>query len=127
MERSTSSVVEYVKDYQEYLLLIQLTPYGTPINIIEYGETEIPKEAFEDFLKEIDTKYSFEKYHILENNCNHFTNEICEFLTGRSLPDNVLKQHEQIMDTSLGKFILPMLQNMSNNNNQFLPNMFEKK
>jgi hypothetical protein len=68
-----------------------------------------------------------DKYHILENNCNHFSNEICEFLTGKSIPDNVLKQHEQIMDTNLGKFIMPMLQNMSNNNNQFLPQMYEKK
>ncbi len=94
--------------------------------MIEYGETEIPKEAFVDFLKEINNKYSFQTYHILENNCNHFTNEICEFLTGKSIPDNVLKQHEQIMDTPLGKFILPMLQNMSNANNQFLPQMYEK-
>jgi hypothetical protein len=66
-------------------------------------------------------------YHILHNNCNHFTDEICEFLTGNKLPDYVVKQHEEIVNTPMGSMILPMLEGMSNNNNQFLPQMFEGK
>jgi hypothetical protein len=66
-------------------------------------------------------------YHIIENNCNHFTNEICLFLTGNPIPDYILKQHEEIFNTSLGKMLMPMIQNMSTNNNQFLPQMFEGK
>jgi hypothetical protein len=66
-------------------------------------------------------------YHVLHNNCNHFTDEICEFLTGQKLPEYVTKQHEEISQTPLGKMILPMLESMSGANNQFLPQMYEGK
>jgi hypothetical protein len=66
-------------------------------------------------------------YNILHNNCNHFTDEICEFLTGQKLPDYVTKQHEEVAGTPLGAMILPMLESMSNQNNQFLPQMYEGK
>lgn len=66
-------------------------------------------------------------YHILHNNCNHFTNEIVSFLTGSPLPDWILKQHDEIANTSLGRMILPMLEQMSTQNNQFMPQMFEGK
>jgi len=61
----------------------------------------------------------------LNNNCNHFTNEILNFLTGTNLPENILNQHSEISNTTLGKMILPMLENMSMQNNQFLPQMYE--
>jgi len=66
-------------------------------------------------------------YHILHNNCNHFTNEILNFLVGIPLPDWILKQHDEIANTSLGQMILPMLEQMSTQNNQFMPQMFEGK
>jgi hypothetical protein len=47
------------------------------------------------------------------------------FLTGQELPNYVMKQHEEIVNTPLGKMFMPMLEQMSNQNNQFLPNMFE--
>jgi hypothetical protein len=94
---------------------------------MSFGETEIPLELFESYLSEINDRYNMNTYHILENNCNHFTNEILNFLTGQSLPDNILKQHEELNSTPLGQMILPMLQNMSTQNNQFLPQMYEGK
>jgi hypothetical protein len=91
------------------------------------GETEIPYEVFESYLRDISNKYDINSYHILHNNCNHFTNEILTFLTGEDLPDWILKQHEEISNTGLGKMIIPMLENMNKQNNQFLPHMFEGK
>jgi len=91
------------------------------------AETELPKDLFESFLQEISHKYTIDKYDFLHNNCNHFTNEIAEFLTGTPIPDYVLKQHEQISDTPFGKMILGMLQGMSTSNNQFIPQAFEGK
>ena len=49
------------------------TPYGKPIEKIEMGSTEIPQEVFEDYLKDIGPKFTADKYHIIEYNCNHFT------------------------------------------------------
>ncbi len=94
---------------------------------MDLGETEITYELFESYLQDINDRYNINTYNMLHNNCNHFTNEILTFLTGESLPDWVLKQHEEIANTGLGKMILPMLENMNNQNNQFLPQMFEGK
>lgn len=91
------------------------------------GETEIPLDVFESYLKEIEGQYHMGTYHILKNNCNHFTHEILAFLTGEGLPENILNQHEELANTSLGKMILPMLENMNTQNNQFLPQMYEGK
>lgn len=41
------------------------TPYGKPIEKIDLGMTEIPKEVFDEYLKELAPKYSFDKYHII--------------------------------------------------------------
>lgn len=49
------------------------TPYGTPMKTIPMGKTEIPKEVFVDFLKDISPKYTMAKYDIFKNNCNNFT------------------------------------------------------
>ena len=84
-------------------------------------------DLFESYLEEINERYNIDTYHILNNNCNHFTNEIVNFLVGNPLPDWILKQHDEIANTSLGKMILPMLEQMSTQNNQFMPQMFEKK
>ncbi len=94
---------------------------------LPFGDTEIPLEVFEAYLAEISERYNMNTYNILKNNCNHFTNEILNFLTGSDLPDSVLKQHEELNNTGLGQMILPMLENMNNQNNQFLPQMFEGK
>jgi hypothetical protein len=41
------------------------TPYGKPIQEIALGHTEIPKEVFEDFLKDIAPRFTAEKYDII--------------------------------------------------------------
>ena len=51
------------------------TPYGKPIDELPLGETEIPKEFFDEYLKELDHKYSPEKYDLVNHNCNMFTAE----------------------------------------------------
>lgn len=96
-----------------------------PVKEIKIAETEIPRDIFESYMIEIGSRFTMETYHLLENNCNHFTNDICNFLTGTSIPDYILKQHEEIFSTPMGKMLMPMIQNMSTNNNQFLPQMFE--
>lgn len=49
---------------------------------------------------------------------------MCSFLTGKSIPDYVLKQIDSIKDTQMGKAFLPMLEQMGQ---QSVPSMYEKK
>ena len=56
---------------------------------------------FDDYIKEINSKYSMETYNFLHNNCNHFTHEISEFLTGNPLLREVLSISSIIFLNSL--------------------------
>lgn len=103
------------------------TPYGIPIKESVFGKTKKTQEEFEKYLKSIDDKYNEQTYHLINNNCNHFTNDICIFLCGKGLPDEILNQHKSLSDTAFGKFILEKVQNMSNKNSQIVPNTIEGK
>ena len=101
------------------------TPYGKPVKELDFGYTNKTEKEFSDFIKTIDNKYCMQTYDILYNNCNHFTDAAAYFLTGRHLPDSILKQHEELLNTPLGNMIRPYLEMMRGQNNSFLPNMFE--
>ena len=103
------------------------TPYGIPIKESVFGKTKKTQEEFEKYLKSIDDKYNEQTYHLINNNCNHFTNDICIFLCGKGLPDEILNQHKSLSDTAFGKFILEKVQNLSNKNSQIVPNTIEGK
>lgn len=74
-----------------------------------------------DYLKDIDKNFTQSTYNIISNNCNHFTNDICFFLTGKPIPDYVLNQHKELISTPIGKMIMPMLEQMN------VPQMIEGK
>ena len=73
------------------------TRFGIPIQQIPLGNTEIPKEVYEDFVKDIGTRFGGDKYDIIDNNCNMFTNEAVEFLTGKGIGDKYVKQAKQLL------------------------------
>ena len=101
------------------------TPYGKPVKELDFGYTNKTEKEFSDFIKTINNKYCMQTYDILYNNCNHFTDAAAYFLTGRHLPDSILKQHEELLNTPLWNMIRPYLEMMRGQNNSFLPNMFE--
>lgn len=101
------------------------TPYGIPVKELDMGFTQMDKEIFESYLKEIDSQFTMNNYDLLNHNCNHFTDTALFFLTGKNLPNNILKQHEDILSTPMGQMFKPLLESMSNGNNAMLPNMFE--
>lgn len=101
------------------------TPYGYPVKEQDFGFTEISQQMLEDYLKSIDSEYTMENYNLINHNCNHFTNNVLFFLTEKNLPDNILKQHEELLKTPMGQMLMPMLENMNKGNNQALPNIFE--
>lgn len=63
-------------------------------------------------MKSIQEEFSPNKYNLFKNNCNHFTENICNFITGKSIPEYVLNQIESIKDTGLGQAFIPMLEQM---------------
>lgn len=85
------------------------TPYGKPIDEIAVGETEIPKEIFDDYLKDLEHKYTAEKYDLINHNCNMFTEEAVDFLTGVPLDKKYANQAKEILATPAGQKFKPFL------------------
>ncbi|KAJ3375448.1 hypothetical protein GGF31_004566 [Allomyces arbusculus] len=83
--------------------------YGRPVQTIEMGTTEIPRDLFDEYLREIREQYTADKYHLLEHNCNTFTNQLCQFLVGRGIPDHILGLPRDFLETPFGQAMRPMI------------------
>jgi hypothetical protein len=59
-------------------------------------------------------KYTAEKYHVIDHNCNNFTDDACEFLTGKPIPKRVLNQAKDLLETPAGQMFKPYLMQMQN-------------
>jgi hypothetical protein len=86
------------------MILICDVQHGAPMQIVDMGETAIDEATWEEYLAEMRQQYTADKvcwpmpvpahrcsrplqYHLLEFNCNSFTNDCIGFLTGGSIPD----------------------------------------
>lgn len=89
------------------------TKYGTPREVMAVGETEVPQEIFDDFLDDLrnhkDQKYHALLYDLFDNNCNHFTDVVIEFLAGTNLEERILGLPQQVLNTPNGKMLKAIL------------------
>ncbi|CAN6304889.1 unnamed protein product [Urochloa humidicola] len=88
------------------------TPYGTPVRVEDLGVTHVPREVFEDFLREIGPRYTPATYSLLTHNCNNFSNEAAQFLTSAVVPSYILELPTQVMNSPIGALIMPMIQGL---------------
>ena len=101
------------------------TPYGKPVEEIHIGETEIPREVFEDYLKDLDHKYTPDKYDLINHNCNMFTAEAAEFLTGNPLDKKYAGQAKELLDSPAGQMFKPFLMQMQQGIQNPPPGMYQ--
>lgn len=90
------------------------TMAGQPQQIIPVGFTEIPQMCFHDFLNDNAARFSPDKYNLLTHNCNNFTDESCEFLTGSGIPKFIVDLPQDALNTPMGQAFRPMIDNMQN-------------
>ena len=90
------------------------TPFGVPTKVLPLGHTELPMEILEDYLEDIQPRFTPATYHLLHHNCNHFTHELASFLLGTGIPVDIVRQHERILNSPLGPLIRPMLEQLEN-------------
>jgi PPPDE putative peptidase domain/PUL domain len=90
------------------------TPYGTPLRTVELGATHKSKPEFLAFLASISGRFSMQGYHVLDNNCNNFSDACARFLLGGDvgIPSYIIDLPQEAMDTPLGAMLRPMLENM---------------
>lgn len=89
----------------------QDVPFGTPTKFLRLGTTLRTYEELLDFLKEdVYVDYNPKSYDVLHRNCNHFSNELVQFLLhGKQLPEEILLQPEWVQDASHVSALQPVL------------------
>lgn len=50
------------------------------------GRTELSPQQVQDVVQEMGATFKGNSYHLLQRNCNTFSNELCQRLTGRTAP-----------------------------------------
>lgn len=87
------------------------TILGQPLQIIDLGKTEIPFDVFMDFLHELSsTTYTAESYHLFHHNCNNFSSELAQFLTGKDIPSHITSLPQDVLSTPFGAMIKPFVE-----------------
>ena len=93
-----------------------------PIEIIPMGYTELPEEIILGFIEENSYRFTSETYDLLSHNCNNFSEELVNFLTGNHIPDKILNLPtvllslflfiQTLLNTPQGRFLAPLLEQM---------------
>lgn len=82
------------------------THYGQPNFVHEFGETDKTEDDVEEMLAVLRVKFNHETYHILENNCNHFADDLVFFLVQKQLPQYIMDAHETVSKTPFGMMLM---------------------
>ncbi|XP_071742263.1 deSI-like protein At4g17486 isoform X2 [Rutidosis leptorrhynchoides] len=53
---------------------------------ISLGHLSMSASEFREFIETMASDYHGDTYHLISKNCNHFTDDICQRLTGRRIP-----------------------------------------
>ncbi|XP_023134737.1 desumoylating isopeptidase 1b [Amphiprion ocellaris] len=86
------------------------TPLGEPDSVVDMGFTEVPAELFMEYLTSLaESTYRGDKYNLFEHNCNSFSNEVAQFLTGKKIPSYITDLPSEVLSTPFGQALRPLL------------------
>ena len=82
------------------------THLGAPERVHDLGTTEVPWELIQEYVEnDLQAEWNAESYHLLEHNCNHFSEELAQFLTGNSIPEYISQTAPKVAATPLGQML----------------------
>lgn len=92
------------------------TILGQPDERKFQGRTHV---SYDDFFSHItnlaQTTFKGSDYHLLNHNCNNFSDDVSEFLTGKKIPQHITGLPREVLSTPFGQMLMPMLEQMSVN------------
>eukprot|EP01105_Mastigella_eilhardi_P008544 TRINITY_DN206_c0_g2_i1.p1 TRINITY_DN206_c0_g2~~TRINITY_DN206_c0_g2_i1.p1 ORF type:complete len:469 (+),score=141.37 TRINITY_DN206_c0_g2_i1:43-1407(+) len=112
---------EYFWSGEIYDMAPGRTPFGTPTKTIQLGTTFVTKDVLDDYVNSLRPQYTPAAYSLISNNCNNFTNEINQLLTGNSNPPEIMQQAEEIFSTPAGAAFKPIVMQLEAQLRQSLP------
>ncbi|KAK9862241.1 hypothetical protein WJX84_006612 [Apatococcus fuscideae] len=88
------------------------TPFGQPVQVIKLGETQLPADLVQEFVQDQADTFTAFNYDLFHHNCNHYSNELSNFLVGHGIPDHITSLPQEVLATPFGQMIAPMLGGM---------------
>ncbi|KAH0505491.1 Desumoylating isopeptidase 1 [Microtus ochrogaster] len=86
------------------------TLLGPPDTVVDVGNTEVTEEIFLEYLSSLgESLFRGEAYNLFEHNCNTFSNEVAQFLTGRKIPSYITDLPSEVLSTPFGQALRPFL------------------
>ena len=95
-----------------------------PVETIVIGTTTVTQATFEAYLRQITPQWTCDTYSLLRHNCNHFSDTVVNFLTGKQLPSRILNQADEFLSTPLGRQLGPMIEAFSGNMSDRVPGTY---
>ncbi|XP_051968509.1 desumoylating isopeptidase 1b [Xyrauchen texanus] len=90
------------------------TLLGMPDSIVDLGNTEVPRDLFLEYLSSLsESTYRPDKYHLFEHNCNNFSCEVAQFITGAKIPSYITDLPSEVLATPFGQAIRPFLDSVT--------------
>jgi hypothetical protein len=86
------------------------TVLGQPQRVEKIGETFIPYTVYKDYLRGLsESTFRGACYDLLKHNCNSFSEDLCQFLCGTSIPKYILDLPQEILSSPIGQTLAPLL------------------
>ncbi|TRZ15069.1 hypothetical protein HGM15179_012049 [Zosterops borbonicus] len=86
------------------------TLLGPPDTVVDLGNTEVTEEIFLEYLSSLgESAFRGESYNLFEHNCNTFSNEVAQFLTGKKIPSYITDLPSEVLATPFGQALRPLL------------------
>lgn len=92
------------------------THLGQPGSIVDLGTTEVSAELFTEYLNTLaESTYRSGTYKLFEHNCNAFSNDVAQFLTGQKIPSYITDLPSEVLSTPFGQALRPLLESIAIN------------
>ncbi|KAM0335795.1 hypothetical protein ACHAQA_000845 [Verticillium albo-atrum] len=101
--------LEYVYDGGIVTINPGTSHLGRPLQRIPLGKTELPMDVIEEFLDSLRPIFTVEAYDLWKHNCNNFSDSFAKFLVGKGIPDHIINMPQAVMDSPMGRMLLPQL------------------
>lgn len=102
--------------------VVAITPgsshLGRPLQRLALGKTDLPMEIIQQYLESLREVYTVQAYNLWKHNCNNFSNDFATFLVGKGIPDHILHMPDAVLESPLGRMLMPALNNQIEANRQ---------
>ena len=86
------------------------TILGAPNKTELLGHSELPVEIVDEWIADArDSRFAGHRYHLLDHNCNNFSDEFATFLTGNNIPSHIVELPAIVRSTPMGQQLLQLI------------------